>query len=131
VNPDTDGDARIDGSDNCPNWSNASQALPNWTVPANDSDCDGWNKTREQHVGTDPTKHCNADKTFNNEPDAWPGDFNDNKLTNLADVVSFGPTFNKLPNDDGYNQRYDLNVNNITNLADIVTMGPFFNKLCG
>jgi hypothetical protein len=82
-------------------------------------------------VGTDPTKHCNANTGVNNEPDAWPGDFNDNMITNLPDLVSFGPTFNKLVGQQGYNQRYDLNVNGLTNLADIVTLGPFFNKVCG
>jgi hypothetical protein len=127
---DADGDADGDACDNCPNWANPAQNLPGWTVPANDPDCDGWNNAREIHVGTDPTKHCNDNTGVNNEPDAWPGDFNDNQITNLPDVISFGPTFNKLPNDVGYNQRYDLNMTNQVLLSDVVTLGPFFNKLC-
>jgi hypothetical protein len=128
---DDDNDGILDASDNCPNWPNPAQNLPLWTVPANDSDCDGFTAAAEAHVGTDPTTHCNATAGFNDEPDFWPGDFNDNKIVNLPDVVSFGPTFNKLPGQPGYNQRYDLNMSNITNLADIVAMGPYFNRTCG
>jgi hypothetical protein len=128
--PDADADLRCTPFDNCPNWANAAQNLPIWPVPANDPDCDGWNNAREIHVGTDPTKHCNDNTGVNNEPDAWPGDFNDDRITNLPDVISFGPTFNKLPNDDGYNQRYDLNMTNQVLLSDVVTLGPFFNRMC-
>jgi hypothetical protein len=128
---DNDDDGDLNPNDNCPYWANPAQNLPSWAVPAGDPDCDGFSNAREQHVGTNPARHCNETVALNDEPDAWPGDFNDNQITNLPDVVSFGPTFNKLPGQQGYNQRYDLNVNNITNLADIVTMGPFFNKVCG
>jgi hypothetical protein len=96
----------------------------------NDSDCDGWNKTREQHVGTNPKKQCNSTSAFDDEPDVWPGDFNDDSLTNLPDVVSFGPAFNKLMGQPGYNVRYDLSANNQVTLTDVVILGPFFNKGC-
>jgi len=129
-NPDTDADTILDGSDNCPNWINTAQALPAWTVPAQDSDCDGWNRTREQHVGTDPTKHCNGTAALNDEPDAWPTDFNDNRFTTLADVSAFNPTYNKLQNDQGYNQRFDLNTSNSVTLSDVSLMNAFYNKTC-
>jgi len=130
VNPDTDSDARVDGSDNCPNWSNAAQNLPPWTVPANDFDCDGFNTVRELHVNTDPTKHCNATSTFNDEADAWPTDFNDSRFTTLADVSLINPSYNKFPGDGGYNQRFDLNASNGVTLADVSLINPFYNKSC-
>jgi Tol biopolymer transport system component len=128
--PDTDDDGDLDGSDNCPQWANATQALPNWTVPANDADCDGWNAAREQHVVTDPIKHCNDNTGANDEPDAWPTDFNDTQTTNLSDVVLIGPSYNKLEGQGGYNKRFDLNITNSVNLSDLVLMGPFHNKTC-
>jgi len=130
VNPDTDADAVIDGTDNCPNWANTSQSVPSWAIPANDSDCDGWNKTREQHVGSDPTKHCNGTSALNDEPDAWPTDFNDSRFTNLSDVSSFNPTYNKFPGDAGYSQRHDLNASNGVTLSDVSLMNAFYNKGC-
>ncbi len=130
-NPDSDADAITDGTDNCPNWANASQNVPPWAIPANDSDCDGWNKTREQHVGSDPTKHCNGTSALNDEPDAWPTDFNDSRFTNLSDVSSFNPTYNKFPGDAGYSQRHDLNASNGVTLSDVSLMNAFYNKGCG
>jgi hypothetical protein len=132
VNPDTDADTVIDGSDNCPSWPNTPQNLPTWTVPAGDGDCDGFNLTREQHVGTDPTKHCNNTTTANDEAvDFWPSDFNDSRSTNLSDVVLMGPSYNKNSTQVGYNQRFDLNASNSVNLSDVVLLGPFYNKSCG
>jgi hypothetical protein len=129
-NPDTDVDTVIDGTDNCPLWANTAQNLPPWTVPANDTDCDGFNKMREQHVSTDPTKHCNDNSGLNNEPDYWPTDFNDSRTTNLSDVVIMGPSYNLSLGQVGYNQRFDLNASNTVNLSDVVLIGPFYNKSC-
>jgi len=129
--PDIDDDDVCLSQDNCPAWTNQDQTLPPWPVPANDPDCDGWNNAGETHVGTDPAKRCNNDSTLNNEPDAWPTDFNDSRFTNLADVSSFNPTYNKLQNDDGYSQRHDLNASNSVTLSDVSLMNNFYNKSCG
>jgi hypothetical protein len=128
--PDTDADTVIDGADNCPNWPNTAQALPTWTIPALDSDCDGFTVAREQHVGTDPTKHCNLTTTANDEADFWPSDFNDSRSTNLSDVVLMGPSYNKNSTQVGYNQRFDLNASFSVNLSDVVLLGPFYNEGC-
>jgi hypothetical protein len=127
---DADADGPSDDCDNCPNWANPGQALPAFPVPPNDADCDGFTAAVESHVVTDPLVHCNGDSTPNNEPDAWPTDFNDDRFTNLPDVISFGPTFNKLEGQPGYNQRYDLNVSDQVLLSDVILMGAFFNKTC-
>jgi CSLREA domain-containing protein len=130
VNPDTDADAVVDGTDNCPNWVNAAQTLPSWNIPANDSDCDGWNVAREQHVGTDATKHCNTTSTLNDEADNWPTDFNDSRTTNLSDVVLIGPAYNLPTGGDPAKERFDLNASGAVNLSDVVLIGPFYNKNC-
>ena len=132
VNPDTDADTVIDGTDNCPNWPNTAQNVPTWVIPANDSDCDGFNKIREQWVGTDPTKHCNATTFANDEAvDFWPTDFNDSRFTSLADVVLMGPVYNQATGSDPAKKRFDLNASGVVSLADVVLMGPFYNKGCG
>jgi parallel beta-helix repeat protein len=128
VDYDFDG---VCAGDNCPKWANAAQNLPNWTVPANDADCDGFNATVEAHVGTDPALHCSANTTPNNEPvDAWPTDFNDSRLTSLADVVLMGAAYNQPTGTDPAKRRFDLNASGNVSLADVVLMGPFYNKGC-
>jgi hypothetical protein len=104
--------------------------LPPWPVPAEDPDCDGWSDAREQHVVTDAAKHCNVTAALNDESDNWPGDFNDDRITNLPDIISFGPTFNKQQGQPGYNSRYDLNISDSVLISDIIILGPFFNKTC-
>jgi len=127
---DTDADGLGDLIDNCPAWANPLQNQPPWTVPVDDSDCDGWTTAREEHVGTDPTRHCNATSTLNDEPDFWPTDFNDSGFTTLADVSLFNPTYNKFPGQEGYSQRFDLNVTDSVTLADVASLSAFYNKSC-
>lgn len=130
---DTDADGRADTADNCPAWPNARQGLPSWSVPAGDSDCDGFPDTvsvpgrgRESFMETDAADQCPDGSTDN----AWPPDVNNSRAANLTDVVLFGPTFNKAPPNAAYNKRFDLNASGSVNLSDIVAIGPFFNKSC-
>jgi hypothetical protein len=131
VQQDSDLDGILDMGDNCPNWANPSQTLPAWTVPANDADCDGFDAAREEWMGTDPAKHCPNTATANDEAvDAWPTDFNDSRLTSLADVVLMGPAYNQATGADAAKRRFDLNASGNVSLADVVLMGPFYNKGC-
>jgi hypothetical protein len=131
VNPDTDADTVTDGSDNCPAWANTAQTMPTWTVPANDADCDGFNKLREEYVGTLPAKRCPNTVTANDEaPDPWPSDFNDSRLTSLADVILMGPVYNQPTGSDQAKKRFDLSGNGTVSLADVILLGPFYNKSC-
>jgi len=127
---DADTDGVPDANDNCPLWTNAGQTLPPWPVPANDGDCDGFTDAREQHVGTDPAKHCNNTVTANDEADAWPSDFNDSRTTNLSDVILMGASYNKSDGQPGYNQRFDLNGDSAVNLPDVIILGPYYNRSC-
>ncbi len=136
---DTDGDGIKNSADNCPNWSNASQALPVWPVPAGDSDCDGFpdtvaasGKAPESFLNTVMTQHCAANSGANNEPlpDAWPFDFNDDQLAGTQDIIKYGPVFNKHTTDAGYDARYNLNGDTLIGTQDIIKFGPAFNKRC-
>jgi len=129
--PDNDGDGPSDDCDNCSSWANPAQTLPNWPIPAGDPDCDGFTSAQEAHVGTDPSQHCNATAEANDEPDAWPTDFNDNRFTSLADVSLFNPTYNKIAPDPAYDQRFDLNGSFSVTLADVSQLSTYYNKSCG
>jgi hypothetical protein len=140
---DTDGDGVKNAHDTCPNWANASQALPNWPIPSGDADCDGFpgtvgvaNVAPETTVGTSPTAHCSATGVANDEPDpdAWPMDFNDNRIVNGQDVAKFAPAYNKSVSAGPFGGlpgvRFDYTGNNIINGQDVAKFSPFYNKAC-
>jgi subtilisin family serine protease len=101
----------------CPNG-----IIPPWTVPAGDSDCDGFTTTVENFVGTDPNVACG----FN----AWPPDFNNDQRVNLSDELHFNPVFNSVAGDGVYQARYDLNADGRINLSDVLKLQSFFNLSC-
>jgi hypothetical protein len=138
---DFDQDGVLNQVDNCPDWPNAGQGLPSWSVPAADTDCDGYPNTvtasgraNEAAMGTNPADQCSNTSGLNDEAvDAWPPDFNDSRASNLSDMVAIGPWFNVVgpnPPNPAFNPRYDLNASVSVNLSDIVVMAPFFNKSC-
>jgi len=127
--PDVDGDGVPDAEDNCPAWPNPSQALPPWTVPAGDEDCDGFPSTvaaggrgPETAIGTDPADPCPDDAS----DDAWPMDFDMNTTVNIIDVLFFA-----TPILSGqYDSRFDLNANGVVNIIDVLMFGPFMMQSC-
>ncbi len=139
---DSDGDGWINGVDNCPSWPNAGQQLPPWFVPVGDSDCDGYPDTvqvgshaPESFLGTDPASHCAADTVANNEPppDAWPLDFDDNRLIDNGDVLRYNLPFGAIgPEgpDTLYKQRLDLNADNIIDLGDVLQFNLTWGSSC-
>jgi hypothetical protein len=127
---DADGDIAI--NDNCPDWPNPSQALPPWTIPNDDSDCDGFSRVRESFTGTLPRDRCMNTPGIGDEdpPDAWPPDFNDNQLVNGADWLTFNNKFGSSPPGPPYAVRWDLNMNGIINGADMLHLNQFMSKRC-
>jgi len=139
---DPDADGKVDALDNCPDWANSTQAMPNWPVPAGDSDCDGFPdrvaaglpnpRASETFLGTDLAGHCAATPVRNDEPppDAWPPDFDNNQLVNGQDLLMFAPHFGVFSTDPRYNVRFDLSGDGTINGVDLLKLAPFFGKMC-
>jgi hypothetical protein len=130
------------GNDNCPAWFNPTQALPNWSVPAGDSDCDGFPDSvplgppsalsAELLMGTDPVTHCAATSDRNDEPnpDRWPVDFDDNQSVNGSDLLAFAPVFGAISPNPLYDARFDLNADGRIHGSDFLKLAPFMAHSC-
>ncbi len=120
--------------------------LPPWSIPADDSDCDGYSATNfvtqrapEAFLGTDPTDKCADTATAFDErgPDfgepvsPWPPDINDDGQTTVQDALAFGAHWLTISGQDaGYSARFDLNGDGKISLSDVLSLAPFFNKFC-
>jgi hypothetical protein len=91
-------------------------------------------------IGTVVASKCSATPTGFDEPlpDASPPDFNDNRLVNGADILSYNnvfsqPTTNPPVTYGGSSvpvARWDLNASGLVNGADVLQLNPFFGKKC-
>ena len=120
--------------------------LPPWSIPAGDSDCDGYSATDfvvqrapEAFLGTDPMDKCaDTPATFDERgPDfgeplsPWPPDINDDGKTTLQDALAFGAHWNAISGQDAnYTARFDLNGDGKITLPDVLSLAPFFNLFC-
>jgi hypothetical protein len=131
---DSDGDGDFDEADNCPNWPNPAQTLPTWTVPAGDSDCDGFADSRETYVTTDPAQQCAATSATSDEgpPDFWPLDMNDSQQINTVDVGAFVGKLGLDNTEIGWTARLDLSQspNGIINTVDVGFYVGRLGKVC-
>jgi serine-type D-Ala-D-Ala carboxypeptidase/endopeptidase len=147
---DSDGDGLSDGADTDddndgqPDINDACAVrATTWLTPLGDNDCDGFlnlagavNSAPETYIGTDPVTSCAATATQNDEPglDAWPVDFNDNRIVNGQDVAKFQPAYNKTVAGGPYGglpgARFDFSGNGIINGQDIAKFAAFYNKGC-
>jgi uncharacterized protein YkwD len=100
--------------------------------PPADTDGDGFNDNVELYLGTDPNKKCanTSVRSDEPEPDAWPLDFDDNKIVNTLDVGRLVTVLNKSAEDPGFNPRMDLNMDRIINTIDAGKFVPFLNQTC-
>lgn len=126
---DLDGDGISDSEDNCPAWYNPDQSLPPWHVPPGDADCDGFDDSTEDYLGTLPDRQCPETSTVDDEePDAWPPDFNDDQTVSISDVLALKPVFNHdVP---PVSQRYDLSTDGTISISDVLMLKPYFNLSC-
>lgn len=98
-----------------------------------DSDGDGFTDGKETFMGTLPLKPCPETAAPEDEDfDAWPPDFNDDKTVNILDMVRLAPpVFNAVPPDPDYRERKDLNADGAVNILDVVRLTPpTFNTSC-
>jgi DNA-binding beta-propeller fold protein YncE len=128
-NGDADLDGVLNAADNCPNWPNPPQNLPAWAVPPGDPDCDGFSSANESTIGTLSFIPCDSTAIANDQnPDAWPPDFDDNKSVNITDVLALKPVFGTgVP---PTSPRLDIQPGNGINIGDVLALKPFFNMSC-
>jgi hypothetical protein len=97
-----------------------------------DSDGDGFSNADEAFVGTNPVAACPTTSTPNDEdPDAWPADFNDDQEVNILDVLTIKPHFGSPASGNPYSIRHDLDAQDGDNdILDVLAMKPSFNQSC-
>jgi hypothetical protein len=99
-----------------------------------DSDGDGFTDVDESYLGTSPLSECPATSTSGDEePDAFPADFDDNQAVNISDLGKIlPPTFGSQYGGPNFVQRRDLRPNGVINILDIArVMPPTFGSNCG
>jgi hypothetical protein len=98
-----------------------------------DSDGDGFSDSVEAFTGTVPSVACAATSDKDDEdPDAWPPDWDDNQTTDIVDLLPFKPHLGVIdPSDPLYDARFDLNMDGAINILDLLPFKPFFNVSCG
>jgi hypothetical protein len=137
---DGDADGQWDPFDNCPGRPNADQSLPDWPVPADDSDCDGFAAATEQFLGTAPPAGCPAtgiadgidndgdtsidelNEGANDEnPDPWPPDANDDQDADIGDLMQLFGGGKLLINSGNplYQARSDFTADGDLDVGDI------------
>jgi hypothetical protein len=78
-------------------------------------------------IGSNANQKCAATPGANNDPlpDAWPLDFNDDRIVSGSDYSSFNTHMNQRPPNPGYDPRWDLNVNGLINGQDYLMLNPY------
>ncbi len=97
-----------------------------------DSDGDGFSDSVEWFTGTMPGVACAAtSEQDDEEPDAWPPDWDDNQMADIVDLLPFKTHFGVIdPSDPLYDARFDLNTDAAVDMLDIVVFKPFFGQSC-
>ncbi len=57
------------------------------------------------------------------------GDFNGDRVINMADVIDLASRFNKVVGDPKYDRKYDLNNDGVINMADVIIIAQKFNTM--
>jgi hypothetical protein len=100
-------------------------------ISDDDMDNDGYTNYTELYLGTDPTRSCPKTSASGDEPiDAWPPDFNNDRVINILDVgMLLPPRFGtSVP---PTSSRYDLYPDGVINILDVnATFPPVFGSTC-
>jgi hypothetical protein len=92
----------------------------------NDDDNDGFSDTAEQHVGTDPLNNCPRGP-FDS---AWPPDFDNSRIVEVGDIISFKPVFGTVSGLPGWDVRHDIVPSGMIDVTDILAVKPYFFVTC-
>jgi hypothetical protein len=132
---DTDGDGWCNDKD--PNDGDANNPgqmthvkIDSTGAPSLDSDGDGYtNLTEWSRIGTDPGKRC---PLFTTKHDAWPPDFDMNRVINITDVFKvLPPIFGSSCGQPNFSARADLDPNCVINITDVFkVLPPIFGTSC-
>ena len=109
-------------------------------MPPGDSDCDSWTNSQEGGIGsldpatlgTDPNDDC----PDNTSDDAYPADFDKNRIVNVFDILTgLGPQVGKTSLDPGWvptGKRANLDTpsNQIVNVFDILRLSAHIGYIC-
>ena len=119
-NPDSDGDTLNDGQEVNVHGTNPLLA---------DTDADQFDDSREVYMGTLPLVKCPGTATAGDEdPDAWPVDFDDNRTVDISDVLALKPVFGaSVPS---VSARFDLTGGGSIDISDVLALKPLFGSTC-
>jgi hypothetical protein len=97
-----------------------------------DSDGDGFSDGVEAFTGTIQSVACAATSDQDDEdPDAWPPDWDDNQTTDIVDLLPFKPHYGATdPSDPLYDPRFDLDMDGAINTLDLLPFKSFFSVSC-
>jgi Bacterial Ig domain/Bacterial TSP3 repeat len=96
-----------------------------------DTDGDGFLDGAERYMGTNVNVACPATSTANDEPvDAWPPDFDDNKVVDSADASAVSSRSGADIGETNYDPRFDLNADGHINIVDVATVSSWAGS-CG
>jgi hypothetical protein len=90
---------------------------------------DAYNRLVSWHT---PLVQCADDTTVNNEdPDPWPPDVDDDKDTDIFEVLAIKPYFGSPASGNPYSARHDLDQQDgDVDIFEVLAMKPFFSKSC-
>jgi len=123
--PDSDDDGLSDGAE-----VNTYLTNPLDTDSDNDTFMDG----DEVQIGTLPNSACPVTMTADDEdPDAWPPDFDDNRVINISDVFQMLPPVfgSSMAGGPPFSVRNDLARDDVINISDVFkVLPPTFGSSC-
>lgn len=100
-------------------------------IAGSDSDGDGFDDPAEAFIGTDPLAPCNQTTAADDEdPDAWPPDFNDDTAANILDVAALRNVYGAASGEQRYDPRFDLDAGGSIGITDVSALRLAYDSHC-
>ncbi len=91
-------------------------------LPTLDTDKDGFTDYVENYMGTDINLACG--------PNAWPPDFNNDGISDSADMSLISAHYGSRTGGATYDKRFDLNADGFISASDLTLEGSYSGKTC-
>jgi len=102
-----------------------------WEPADDDDDGDDFTNANELYIDTDPFDDCPDTTTANDEyPGPWPPDFNDDRVVDTSDAITFLAHFPSAVNYPSYDARCDLDPNGVIDATDAIIFFNCFPSTC-